>query len=100
MTSRSHTLGQPKERRTRYGQPRLLKNGTAAHEFTHEDRAKGGRASAEKMLTRQELRERFEIGGLEDLGAVIFAGPRTDPPAREGVRRDQRQPSRLNGSEF
>jgi hypothetical protein len=45
----------------------LLKNGAAAHEFTSEERAKGGRARAEKTRRRKELRERFEVDELEDL---------------------------------
>jgi hypothetical protein len=67
MRLNSHTLVRPDNRRTRCAQVRLLKNGAAAHEFTHEDRAKGGRARAEKMRRRKELRERFEVAGLEDL---------------------------------
>jgi hypothetical protein len=69
MTSSSDTLEQPKECRTRCGQLRLLKNGAEAHEFTREDRARGGRARAEKVRRRNELRERFEVAELEDLAA-------------------------------
>jgi hypothetical protein len=46
---------------------RLLKNGARAHEFTREDRARGGRARAEKIRTRKALQERFEVEELEDL---------------------------------
>jgi hypothetical protein len=46
------------------------RTGARAHEFTREDRAKGGRARAEKVRRRKELRERFEVGTLEDLAAA------------------------------
>jgi hypothetical protein len=55
------TLLGPSGRRTRSGQLRLLKNGAEAHEFTRDDRAKGGRARAEKIRKRKELRDRFEV---------------------------------------
>jgi hypothetical protein len=45
----------------------LLKNGAQAHELTREDRAKGGRARAEKLRKRKELREQFQLEQLEDL---------------------------------
>src|SRR5687768_5358131 len=51
-------------------QRRLLKNGAPAHELTREDRAKGGRARAEKMRRGKELRERFEVADLEDLATA------------------------------
>jgi hypothetical protein len=49
---------------------RLLKNGAAAHAFTREDRAKGGRVRAEKIRRHKELREQFDVGGLEDFAAA------------------------------
>lgn len=49
---------------------RLLENRAAAHEFTREDRARGGRARAEKIRRRRELRERFEVEELEDLAGA------------------------------
>lgn len=70
MRSSSRTLVEPSARRTRPGQARLLKNGAAAHEFTAEDRAKGGRARAEKIRKRKELRNRFEVAHLEDLATA------------------------------
>jgi hypothetical protein len=60
----------PIGRPTRAEQPRLLKNGAAAHELTREDRAKGGRTRAEKIRRRKELRERFEVAQLEDLAGA------------------------------
>jgi hypothetical protein len=69
MTSSSDTPEQLNERRTRHGQLRLLRNGAEAHEFTREDRAKGGRARAEMIRRRNELRERFGVAELEDLAA-------------------------------
>jgi hypothetical protein len=48
----------------------VLKNGAAAHEFTREDRAKGGRVRAERMRKRKELRERFDAADLEDLAVA------------------------------
>jgi hypothetical protein len=47
--------------------PRLLRNGAPAHELIREDRAKGGRARAEKIRKRKELRERFQVENLEEL---------------------------------
>jgi hypothetical protein len=52
------------------GDCRLLKNGVPAHEFTREDRAKGGRARAEKIRRRKELRECFEVATLEGLATA------------------------------
>jgi hypothetical protein len=49
------------------GHVHLLRNGVEAHELTREDRAKGGRARAEKLRKRKELRERFQLERLEDL---------------------------------
>lgn len=49
----------------------MLKNGAAAHELTREDRAKGGRARAEKIRRRKELRERFQGAQLEDLAGGL-----------------------------
>ena len=63
-------LLRPDGRRTGVEQSRLLKNGAAAHELTREDRAKGGRIRAEKIRRRKELRERFEVGQLEDLAGA------------------------------
>ena len=57
-------------RRTVADHSRLLKNGAAAHELTREDRAKGGRARAEKLRRRKELRERFEVAQREGLAGV------------------------------
>jgi hypothetical protein len=65
-----YTPGQAEEERARCAQPRLLKNGAKAHEFTREDRAKGGRVRAERIRRRKELRERFEVGQFEDLAAA------------------------------
>jgi hypothetical protein len=45
----------------------LLKNGAQAHELTREDRARGGRARAEKLRKRKDLRERLRVEQLEDL---------------------------------
>jgi len=45
----------------------LVKNGAEAHALTREDRAKGGRARAEKLRKRKELRERLQVNELEDL---------------------------------
>ena len=50
----------------------VLKNGAVAHALTREDRAKGGRARAEKIRRRTELRERFEVADLEDLADAEF----------------------------
>jgi hypothetical protein len=51
---------------------RLLKNGAKAHDLTRDDRAKGGRARAERIRTRKALQERFQVEALEDLnGAEI-----------------------------
>jgi hypothetical protein len=44
------------------GHGHLLRNGVEAHELTHEDRAKGGRARAEKFRKRRELREELSRG--------------------------------------
>lgn len=60
------TLDQRVEARSN-GHGHLLRNGVEAHELTREDRAKGGRARAEKLRRRKELRERFEVEQLEDL---------------------------------
>jgi hypothetical protein len=46
MGSTSRTPQHPNIRRPRNGQARLLKNDAHPHEFTREDRAKGGRACA------------------------------------------------------
>jgi hypothetical protein len=70
MRSSAHTPVQPNPRRPGCGQLRLLKNGAPAHELTREDRAKGGRARAEKIRRRKELRERFEVAQLEDLAGA------------------------------
>jgi hypothetical protein len=67
MQPSSQRLLGPAGQPTGVEQSRLLKNGAAAHEFTREDRAKGGRVRAEKMRKRKELRERFEAADLEDL---------------------------------
>ena len=48
-----------------FAHTRLLKNGAAAHEFTRDDRAKGGRVRAEKIKKRKELQERFDVATLE-----------------------------------
>ena len=69
MQSAQILLG-PIGRRTGAEQPRLLKNGAAAHELSREDRARGGRARAEKIRRRKELRERFEVAQLEDLAGA------------------------------
>lgn len=69
MGSTLPTILKPQDRLPRIREPRLLKNGAPAHEFTHEDRAKGGRARAAKIRRRRELRERFEVAQLEDLAA-------------------------------
>ena len=45
----------------------LLRNGAEAHELTREDRAKGGRARAEKLRKRKQLREQLQVEQLEDL---------------------------------
>jgi hypothetical protein len=49
---------------------RRLKNGAQAHNFTREDRARGGRARAEKIRTRKALQERFEVEALEGLNGA------------------------------
>ena len=70
MQSGSQIVVGPNGQGTHAEQSRLLKNGAAAHEFTREDRAKGGRVRAEKMRRRKELRERFEVAHLDDLAAA------------------------------
>jgi hypothetical protein len=70
MASGSCTSGPANEPRRPRGQPRLLKNGAAAHKFTREDRAKGGRKRAKKIRRRKELREQFEAADFEDLAVV------------------------------
>src|SRR5438270_13620826 len=60
------TLDQRVEARSS-GHGHLLRNGVEAHELTREDRAKGGRASAEKLRKRKELRERLQLEQLADL---------------------------------
>lgn len=60
----------PNSRATGADQSHLLKNGAPAHELTPEDRAKGGRARAEKIRRRKELRDRFEAAELEDLSSA------------------------------
>jgi hypothetical protein len=47
------------------GHPRLLRHGTA-HELTRRDRAKGGRARAEKIRKRKELSDRFHVETLKE----------------------------------
>jgi hypothetical protein len=49
------------------GRVHLLKNVAEAHELTRDDRARGGRARAEKLRKRKDLRERFQVEQLEDL---------------------------------
>jgi hypothetical protein len=70
VESTSPIAREPRDTPSRDGQPRLLKNGVPAHEFTREERAKGGRARAEKIRRRKELRERFEVAQFEDLAAA------------------------------
>jgi hypothetical protein len=60
----------PDGQHTGFEQPRLLKNGAAAHAFTPADRARGGYARAEKIRRRKELREQFDGAELEDLAAA------------------------------
>ena len=67
MQSSSQRRRESTDERTRPKESRRLKNGAPAHEFTRDDRAKGGRARAEKIRRRKELRERFEVLELEDL---------------------------------
>jgi hypothetical protein len=57
----------PGDQDTGFEEPRLLKNGLAAHAFTAEDRARGGHARAEKIRRRKELRKQFGVAELEDL---------------------------------
>jgi hypothetical protein len=47
---------------------RVLKSGADAHDFTREDRAKGGRARAEKLRERREAAQAFAD---EQLQAVL-----------------------------
>lgn len=49
---------------------RRLKSGTDAHDFTPEERAKGGRARAEKLRARREAAQAFADGELQ---AVLAA---------------------------
>jgi hypothetical protein len=70
MPSDAHRRPGPTGQRTRDEQSRLLKNGAAAHEFTREERARGGHARAEKIRRRKELREQFDGAELEDLAAA------------------------------
>jgi hypothetical protein len=77
------TLLGPSGRRTRSGQLRLLKNGAEAHEFTRDDRAKGGRARAEKIRKRKELRDRFEVSSSK-------TSPRPSSNSSIGARPGQR----------
>jgi hypothetical protein len=60
----------PTRRRTGVERSRLLKNGASAHEFTREDRARGGHARAEKMRRRKQPREQLDVAELEDLSAA------------------------------
>jgi hypothetical protein len=46
---------------------RLLKNGAKAHDFTRDDRTRGGRARAARIRRRKALQERFDVETLEDL---------------------------------
>jgi len=70
MASDSQTPLGPTGRRTGVERSRLLKNGAAAHEFTRDDRAKGGHARAEKIRRRKELRKHFDVAELDDLSAA------------------------------
>jgi hypothetical protein len=49
-------------------QSRLLRNGAAPHEFTREDRARGGRARTETAGRRQELRAQLDVAELQGVG--------------------------------
>jgi hypothetical protein len=49
---------------------RMLKSGADAHDFTPEERAKGGRARAEKLRERREAAQAFADGELQ---AVLAA---------------------------
>jgi hypothetical protein len=60
----------PDGQHTGFEQPRLLKNGAAAHAFTRADRARGGHARADKMRRRKELREQLDVAELEDLAVA------------------------------
>jgi hypothetical protein len=66
MRSRPHAVLQANSPGT-FGHARLLKNGAAAHEFTRDDRAKGGRVRAGKIRRRKALQARFDVATLEDL---------------------------------
>jgi hypothetical protein len=50
-------------------QSRLLKNGVVAHEFTGADRARGGRARAQKIRNRKAL-EQLDIAEVEGVTAA------------------------------
>jgi hypothetical protein len=67
VPSSSQTSVGPNDRPTHAEKLRLLKNGAAAHQFTPEDRARGGHARAEKIRRRKELREELEVAELKDL---------------------------------
>jgi hypothetical protein len=70
MESSSQRRLGPAGQGTSVEESRLLKNGAPAHAFTPEDRARGGRARAEKMRRRKELRQQVELEALEDLTAA------------------------------
>src|SRR6266511_6412355 len=70
MQSSSQRRLRPAGRATADTRSRLLKNGAAAHAFTREDRAKGGRNRAKKIRRRKELREQFEAADFEDLAVA------------------------------
>jgi len=70
VQSSPQRLPGPAAQATGIEQSRLLKNGAPAQAFTREERARGGHARAEKIRKRKELREQFDIAGLEDFAAA------------------------------
>jgi hypothetical protein len=70
VQSGSQIPSQPDRLPTGAGRSRLLKNGAAAHAFTREDRARGGRARALKLRNRKALREQLDIAELEGVTAT------------------------------
>jgi hypothetical protein len=55
---------------------RVLKSGAAAHDFTGEERAQGGRARAEKMRERREAAQAVADERLQGVLAEGEAGTR------------------------
>jgi hypothetical protein len=61
---------------------RKLKSGAKAHDFTHEERAKGGRARAEKLRERREAAEEKLEGVVDEAIECLVAEMRAKGPDR------------------